>query len=164
MFDIGWTELMVIGVVALIVVGPKDLPGMFRTLGRFTGKMKGMAREFQRAMEDAARDTGVDDVAKDLRKATSSKSLGLDALNSAADKFEKWQPGIAPKTGQRTGDKPQPKTYSGPATEKLAADRAAQGEARRAAASEPGTARPAGEQGPVPDPNAPDTTAPKGDA
>ncbi|MDE0112845.1 MAG: Sec-independent protein translocase protein TatB, partial [Albidovulum sp.] len=50
MFDIGWSELLIIGIVALIVVGPKDLPGMFRALGRFTGKMRGMAREFQRAM------------------------------------------------------------------------------------------------------------------
>ena len=55
MFDVGWTELMLIGIVALIVVGPKDLPVMFRTLGQFTAKARGMAREFQRAMEDAAK-------------------------------------------------------------------------------------------------------------
>ncbi len=54
MFDIGWTELLVIGIVALIVVGPKDLPLMFHALGQFTAKARGMAREFQRAMEDAA--------------------------------------------------------------------------------------------------------------
>ena len=43
MFDIGWMELMVIGVVALIVVGPKDLPDMFRQIGRFTAKLRQMS-------------------------------------------------------------------------------------------------------------------------
>ena len=59
MFDLGWTELLLIGVVALIVVGPKDLPILFRKAGQFVGKAKGMAREFSRAMEDAADDTGM---------------------------------------------------------------------------------------------------------
>ena len=54
MFDIGWGELFLIGVVALIVVGPKELPGLFRTVGNFTGKARGMAREFQRSLEQAA--------------------------------------------------------------------------------------------------------------
>ncbi|MES2845279.1 MAG: Sec-independent protein translocase protein TatB [Pseudomonadota bacterium] len=92
MLDIGWTELMVIGVVALIVIGPKDLPEMFRTLGRFTAKARGMAREFQRAMETAANEAGVKDIAKDLKNVTSAKSLGLDAVKDAATKFEKWDP------------------------------------------------------------------------
>ncbi|MEM9394462.1 MAG: Sec-independent protein translocase protein TatB [Pseudomonadota bacterium] len=92
MFDLGWTELLVIGVVALIVVGPKDLPKMFRTLGRFTGKMRGMAREFSRAMEDAADEAGVKDVAKDLKKATNPRKMGLDALDDAANSFKKWDP------------------------------------------------------------------------
>lgn len=100
MFDIGWTELLVIGIVALIVVGPKDLPGMFRTLGRFTGKARNMAREFQRAMNEAADEAGVKDVkdmAAGLRDATSPTKMGLDRLNEAADKFEKWDPGVAKK-------------------------------------------------------------------
>ncbi len=92
MFDIGWTELLVIGIVALVVVGPKDLPGMFRTLGRFTGKAKGMARDFQRAMNEAADEAGVKDVADDLKKVTSKKGLGLDALDDVASKFEDWDP------------------------------------------------------------------------
>ena len=75
MFDIGWSEMMVVGVVALIVVGPKDLPKMFHTLGEFTGKARGMAREFQRAMDAAARESGVNDVVKDLRRTTSGQAL-----------------------------------------------------------------------------------------
>lgn len=90
--EIGWTELMVIGIVALIVIGPKDLPEMFRTLGRFTAKARSMARDFSRAMEQAARETGVDEVAKDLKAVSSPKAMGLDAMKGAADRFEKWDP------------------------------------------------------------------------
>ena len=84
MFQIGWAEMMVIGVVALIVIGPEDLPDMFRQIGRFTAKL--------RAMDQAAKDSGVKDVAKDLAAVTSPKAMGLDAVKSAADKFEKWDP------------------------------------------------------------------------
>lgn len=92
MFEIGWTELMLIGIVALIVIGPKDLPDMFRTMGRFTAKMRSMARDFQRAMDQAAKETGVNDIAADLKAATSAKSMGLDAVKDAANRFEKWDP------------------------------------------------------------------------
>lgn len=84
MLDIGWSELLIIGVVALIVVGPKDLPKMFRTLGEITGKARAMAREFQRAMDAAADDAGVKDIARDLRDTASGRKLreaaGLDDM------------------------------------------------------------------------------------
>lgn len=95
MLDLGWSELLLIGVVALIVVGPKDLPHLFRQLGRFTAKARSMAREFSSAMEDAAKSSGLDEASKsiqDVRALTSKKNLGLDALDRAAEKFEKWDP------------------------------------------------------------------------
>jgi len=92
MLDIGWSELILIGVVALIVIGPKDLPDMFRQLGRFTAKLRTMARDFQRAMDQAATESGVKDVAADLKSVASSQSLGLNAMRDAAAKFEKWDP------------------------------------------------------------------------
>lgn len=98
MLDIGWSELLLIGLVTLIVVGPKDLPLLFRSLGRITAKARAMAREFTSAMEDAAKSTGLDeasDALRDVKSMTSKKSLGLDALERAADRFEKWDPKLS---------------------------------------------------------------------
>ncbi len=104
MFEIGWAELLVIGVVALIVIGPEDLPEMFRQIGRFTAKLRQMGREFQKAMDQAAKETGVKDVARDIGAMTSPKAMGLDAVKAAADKFEKWDPikNAAKPTATRT--------------------------------------------------------------
>ena len=71
MFDIGWTELMVIGALALIVVGPKDLPRLLRTLGQYTAHARGMARDFQRSMEQAAREADITDM-KEMRDTADS--------------------------------------------------------------------------------------------
>ena len=68
MLDIGWSELLVIGALALIVVGPKDLPQLLRTLGRYAAQARGMAREFQRSMEDAAREADLSEM-KELKDA-----------------------------------------------------------------------------------------------
>ena len=92
MFDLGWTELLLIGIVALIVVGPKDLPLLFRKVGKFVGKARGMAREFSRAMDDAADETGVKEVAKSLKAASNPLQAGLDQVRNAATDFTKYSP------------------------------------------------------------------------
>ncbi|TDK43019.1 Sec-independent protein translocase protein TatB [Antarcticimicrobium luteum] len=84
MFDLGWTELLVIGIVALIVVGPKDLPVLFRNVGRWVGKARGMAREFSRAMNDAADESGMNDIAKTFKTATNPVGSALDGVKDAA--------------------------------------------------------------------------------
>ncbi|WP_298358926.1 Sec-independent protein translocase protein TatB [uncultured Litoreibacter sp.] len=86
MGGIGGMELLLIGLVALIVVGPKDLPGMFRTVGQFTGKAKRMAREFSSAMEAAADDAGVSDVTKTLKAATNPVKAATNAAKDAVTK------------------------------------------------------------------------------
>ena len=80
MFDIGWSELIVVGVVALIVVGPKELPKLFKTVGQFVGKARGMAREFQRAMERAADEAGVKEVKESFQEASKTTSFGFDDI------------------------------------------------------------------------------------
>ena len=73
MFDLGWMELLIIGVTALIVIGPKDLPGMFKTMGNFVGKAKGMARDFRLTMEAAADETGLKEASEVLTKISDAK-------------------------------------------------------------------------------------------
>jgi len=66
MFDIGWTELLVIAVVAIVVIGPKDLPRVMRMVGQWTGKLKRMSREFQGQFNEALREAELEDVRKDV--------------------------------------------------------------------------------------------------
>lgn len=90
--DFSWSEMMLVGIVALIVIGPKDLPGMFRELGRITAKIRSMGREFNRAMEQAAKESGVKEAADGLKAVSNPVGTGLNAVKSAADRFEKWDP------------------------------------------------------------------------
>ena len=76
-------------VFALIVVGPKDLPMMFRKVGQFVGKARGMARDFQNAMDQAADESGVKDIGASIKKATDIKDLGLDDVTSPMKDYAK---------------------------------------------------------------------------
>jgi len=79
MFDIGWTELLVIAVVAILVVGPKDLPGMLRTFGQTIGRLKRMASDFQGQFNDALREAEkqaeIDDVKQSLKDVKENNPL-----------------------------------------------------------------------------------------
>lgn len=66
MFDIGWSEILVIGAVALIVIGPKDLPKALRTLGQMVTKVKSMASEFQGQFNDAMREADLESIKKEV--------------------------------------------------------------------------------------------------
>ncbi|MEL6563988.1 MAG: Sec-independent protein translocase protein TatB [Pseudomonadota bacterium] len=84
MFDLGWTEMLVVGIVALIVIGPKDLPVVFRNVGRWVGKARGMAREFSTAMNQAADESGVRDLQKTIKTATNPVGSAMDGVKEAA--------------------------------------------------------------------------------
>ena len=69
-FDIGWPELMLIGVVALVVIGPKDLPAALRVAGYWMRKARTMSREFHSSVEQMIREAELDEVQRELKKAT----------------------------------------------------------------------------------------------
>ncbi len=89
MFGMGWAEMMIVGVVALIVVGPKELPVMFRKLGNFVGKARGMARDFSRAMNDAADSAGL----KDTMDSVNSLKDSVDSVKSPTKAWTSYVPG-----------------------------------------------------------------------
>jgi sec-independent protein translocase protein TatB len=74
MFDIGWGELVVIGVVALIAIGPKELPGVLRATGQWMGKIRRMANEFQDQFREAMREAEMEDLKKTVDDVTSTPS------------------------------------------------------------------------------------------
>ena len=78
--------MLVIGTVALVFVGPKELPGMFRTLGQFAAKARAMARDFQRSMEQAANEAGLGEASKMM---SSLNRTGLGQATNAARDYAK---------------------------------------------------------------------------
>jgi sec-independent protein translocase protein TatB len=81
MFDIGWSELVVIAVVALIAIGPKELPGVLRMVGQYMGKIRRMASEFQGQFQEAMREAEMADLKKHV-----------DEMSDAAKGFTDFDP------------------------------------------------------------------------
>ncbi|WP_398476749.1 Sec-independent protein translocase protein TatB [Tardiphaga sp.] len=119
MFDIGWSELVVIGVVALIAIGPKELPGVLRMVGQWMGKARKMASEFQGQFNEAMREAEMADVKKafdDVKDAASdfSKNNIMTSLTkdvSDAMTVDKIDNVTTPPVMPTTPEPPTPDTF-----------------------------------------------------
>lgn len=90
MFDIGWSELVVIAVVALIAIGPKELPGVLRMVGNYMGKVRRMASEFQDQFREAMREAEMADLKKQVDEMTSAAQdlTNFDPMASVKKEFD----------------------------------------------------------------------------
>ena len=96
-FGIGYSEMFLIAVVAIIVIGPKDLPRVLRALGKTVANMRGMAREFQGHLDGAMKEAGLDDVKKEIQGLKNIgnpeppvKKAPVDEKRKAEDDFKKF--------------------------------------------------------------------------
>src|SRR3954453_4246701 len=114
MFDIGWSELVVIAVVALIAIGPKELPGVLRMVGQYMGKIRRMASEFQGQFQEAMREAEMADLKKHVDE-MSDAAKGLtdfDPLGSVKKDVESFtaDPFGASAAASASSEAPSPAT------------------------------------------------------
>jgi sec-independent protein translocase protein TatB len=135
MFDIGWSELLVIGIVALVVIGPKELPGVFRTVSQMMGKVRRMASEFQGQFQEAMREADMADLKKqvDALGETARGVTDFNPVEAARREMETVfdekpkvdaaaDPALAPEAGLAGADPAGASTFdSGKATEPVIA-------------------------------------------
>ncbi len=125
MFDISWTEFLLIGVVALIVIGPKELPGVMRTLGQYTRKMRSMAADFQNQFQEAMREAEmadlkkqVDDMASDIKNYDPLKDVRSDLESVGKDLKASLGAPVEQKPAEPVPEETeQPPSLSGPRRE-----------------------------------------------
>jgi sec-independent protein translocase protein TatB len=104
MFEVGWSELLVIAVVMIVVVGPKDLPNMLRTFGRTAAKLRAMAGDFQKQFNDALKEAELDDV-----KSSIDSLRGLNPMNEVRKQLNPFEQAAADvRAGVDTMMKPKP--------------------------------------------------------
>jgi sec-independent protein translocase protein TatB len=113
MFDMNWSEFVVIGVVALIVIGPKELPAVLRAIGQWTTKIRRMAGEFQSQFQEAMREAEMSDLKKQVDGlGDAAKGMVADFDPLALDEGTKWEP----KTNSTTDSKTEPAADATPDT------------------------------------------------
>jgi sec-independent protein translocase protein TatB len=93
MFEIGWSELLLIGIVALIAIGPKELPTVLRTLGQWMSKLRRMASEFQNQFQEAMREAEMADLKKQVDEMTSQAQsyANFDPVSEVRRELESTQ-------------------------------------------------------------------------
>lgn len=96
-FGVGYTEMFLIAVVAIIVIGPKDLPRVLRAFGKTVAKMRGMAREFQGHLDSAMKEAGLEDVKREIQGLKTigttdpvARKPAVDERRKAEDDFKKF--------------------------------------------------------------------------
>lgn len=105
MFDIGWSEMMFMVVLAIVVVGPKELPTLMRTVGRWVAKAKQMSREFQHNLEIVADEAQLKDIQKELSadiKAVKSMGAEVAETKPASEKSAETVTDTSPDTSSDT--------------------------------------------------------------
>ena len=104
MFEVGWSELLVIAVVMIVVVGPKDLPNMLRTFGRTAAKLRAMAGDFQKQFNEALKEAELDDV-----KSSIDSLRSLNPMNEVRKQLNPFEQAAADvRAGVDTMMKPKP--------------------------------------------------------
>lgn len=151
MFEIGWSEMLLCAIVALLVVGPKDLPHMMRSFGRWVAQLRNLAAQFQRAMEDAAREMDNED----LREA----KKGFSDLRSLRNPFDAAMRGVN-ESLRKAGETPRPSAggeAAPPSAAPSAPPSAAPSAAAPSGAPAPVQAPPSEAASAIPASNAPDS-------
>lgn len=110
MLELGWTEIMLIAGVAVLVISPKDLPRAMRTAGQWVGQVKRMARGFQSQVDKAIREADLEDVRKDVQSVTKYDPLGdvRKEMRKVDDDIRRDMKDTGTKAAATTGDKPAP--------------------------------------------------------
>jgi sec-independent protein translocase protein TatB len=117
MLDIGWGELLLIGIVALIAIGPKELPGVMRAVGQWTGKLRRMASEFQSQFQEAMREAEMADLKKQVDDMTSQAQsfTSFDPIGDVRRELESTQQQIESAATTEPAAIPPPEAGAGAA-------------------------------------------------
>jgi sec-independent protein translocase protein TatB len=114
-FDIAWSELALIGAVALIVIGPKDLPRVMRSLGQWTRRARAMAAEFQRNLDEMMREAELDEIRKEVEKVSPAEFKSkLEKEIGVADIAEGLKVEPAPTPAPVMAPEPTPEPTTAP--------------------------------------------------